>query len=371
MWEFNPESATRVGHPAPYPVELPARLIDLYTFRGDLVLDPFMGSGTTGVAAVRAERRFAGFDTDADYAEAALARIETARVDAAKDREERMAAPDPTLFVDFPKTKAAVGEDLVDFQRKSSSEGRRAQELASHLRERTGFGKDLTEKAKFTSVGVEVNFEARDAKKHRWLFDVSGAFSSSRPGLQRTDTLWKALGKAAVLATGHSDAEGESSLRYVLLTTDVPERGTAGYKALLAAQQDGPIWDVLLLSDPRTVVQLLHYASGAPRRAPARQAHRLPLRRRDPLRWLSGASASERSRSRSAPWPDHIPPRRSTRTPGGPGARCSTGSWAVRRSTWRPSRSTPSGGWRPRATRRLRAVPSPTAPSSSTVPAAT
>src|SRR5690606_26365013 len=114
---------------------------------------------------------------------------------------------------------------------------------------------------KFPAVGVEVNFEARDAAKNRWLFDVSGAFSSSRPGLQRTDTLWKALGKASVLEAGHSKA-GESRLRYVLLTTDVPERGSAGYKALLAAQQHGPIWDVLLLSDPRTVVQLLNFASG-------------------------------------------------------------------------------------------------------------
>ncbi len=49
VWEIPAESATRVGHPAPFPVELPARLIDLYTYRGDLVLDPFVGSGTTAV----------------------------------------------------------------------------------------------------------------------------------------------------------------------------------------------------------------------------------------------------------------------------------------------------------------------------------
>ena len=51
-----PESATRVGHPAPYPVELPKRLIELYTYENDVVLDPFMGSGTTAVAAVRTDR---------------------------------------------------------------------------------------------------------------------------------------------------------------------------------------------------------------------------------------------------------------------------------------------------------------------------
>jgi DNA modification methylase len=53
VWEIPAESATRVGHPAPFPVELPARLIELYTYRGDLVLDPFAGSGTAAVAAIR------------------------------------------------------------------------------------------------------------------------------------------------------------------------------------------------------------------------------------------------------------------------------------------------------------------------------
>src|SRR5207244_1392329 len=67
LWEIPAESATRVGHPAPFPVELPERLIQLFTYRDDLVLDPFMGSGTTAVAAVRTERHFAGYDTDAGY----------------------------------------------------------------------------------------------------------------------------------------------------------------------------------------------------------------------------------------------------------------------------------------------------------------
>ena len=73
LWEMAPESATRVGHPAPFPVELPLRLIDLYTYRGDVVLDPFMGSGTTAVAAVRTGRHYLGYDTDEAYAKAASA----------------------------------------------------------------------------------------------------------------------------------------------------------------------------------------------------------------------------------------------------------------------------------------------------------
>ncbi|MEL7210528.1 MAG: site-specific DNA-methyltransferase, partial [Actinomycetota bacterium] len=64
VWELPAESATRVGHPAPFPVELPERLIELYTYEGDLVLDPFMGAGTTAVAAVRTGRHYVGYDTD-------------------------------------------------------------------------------------------------------------------------------------------------------------------------------------------------------------------------------------------------------------------------------------------------------------------
>lgn len=60
LWEIPPESATRVGHPAPFPVALPRRLIELYTYEGDLVLDPFVGSGTTAVAAIRTRRHYVG-----------------------------------------------------------------------------------------------------------------------------------------------------------------------------------------------------------------------------------------------------------------------------------------------------------------------
>ena len=64
IWDIAPERASRVGHPAPYPVELPERLINLYTYRGDVVLDPFMGSGTTAVAAISTERHYLGYDTE-------------------------------------------------------------------------------------------------------------------------------------------------------------------------------------------------------------------------------------------------------------------------------------------------------------------
>ena len=75
VWHIPPESARRVGHPAPFPVELPQRLIELYTYRGDLVLDPFLGSGSTAVAAARIGRRWTGYDTDPTYVAAAVERV--------------------------------------------------------------------------------------------------------------------------------------------------------------------------------------------------------------------------------------------------------------------------------------------------------
>lgn len=79
VWEIPPERASRVGHPAPFPVALPRRLIDLYTYRGDLVLDPFIGSGSTAVAAVQSGRHYVGFDTDPTYIEMAASRIGSER----------------------------------------------------------------------------------------------------------------------------------------------------------------------------------------------------------------------------------------------------------------------------------------------------
>jgi site-specific DNA-methyltransferase (adenine-specific) len=94
VWNIAPESAKRVGHPAPFPVELPARCLRLFTYVGDLVLDPFMGSGTTAVAAVANDRRFLGFETDPAYAELAETRIATARSVRAAAPSESESEPD-------------------------------------------------------------------------------------------------------------------------------------------------------------------------------------------------------------------------------------------------------------------------------------
>ena len=89
VWQMSAESARRVGHPAPFPVELPRRCIELYTYSDEVVYDPFMGSGTTGVAAVECGRRFAGYEIDPVYQAQAMQRIAAAQLDR---RDERTAA---------------------------------------------------------------------------------------------------------------------------------------------------------------------------------------------------------------------------------------------------------------------------------------
>ena len=79
VWNFAAESARKVGHPAPFPVELPRRLIQLYTFENEVILDPFMGSGQTAIAALRSNRLYVGYEIDGKYWELAIYRIRQIR----------------------------------------------------------------------------------------------------------------------------------------------------------------------------------------------------------------------------------------------------------------------------------------------------
>ncbi len=79
VWSFASESARKIGHPAPFPVELPYRLIQLYTFEGDIVLDPFMGSGQTALAVLKAGRHYVGYEINEDYLALAKERISQAQ----------------------------------------------------------------------------------------------------------------------------------------------------------------------------------------------------------------------------------------------------------------------------------------------------
>ena len=75
IWNISPESAKKIGHPAPFPEELPYRLIELFSFTEDIILDPFMGSGTTAVSALKNNRNFIGYEINNNYVKLANNRI--------------------------------------------------------------------------------------------------------------------------------------------------------------------------------------------------------------------------------------------------------------------------------------------------------
>ena len=239
VWEIPAESATRVGHPAPFPVELPQRLIELYTYADDLVLDPFMGSGTTAVAAVRTGRRYVGYDTDSGYVRIAERRAE-------EERSRLLRAGRPVGTADTARTSARA--------------------LARAMVEQAGF-RDLREPVKLDG-GVELALSGLDAGGRRWLFDVTGSLGTVRGGLRRAEVLWRALGRAAVVHAQYP----ESPL--VLLTTEAPLPGSAGERAWRALQTADPgalgaVVDVVELESEQAPARLRKYARSG-RRARAR-----------------------------------------------------------------------------------------------------
>ncbi len=223
VWAMPPESAQRVGHPAPFPVELPEQLIRLYTFRNDLILDPFMGSGSSLVAAARLGRRYIGYDLDATYIDIARRRVE---------------------------------EEVQTHQSESpaTDDGKPAQKLAEDLLEEAGF--TIQERnRRIRKTGVTINFVATDADGATWFFDVAGAFTTYRGGLLRTEMVWKTLGRAFALKT----ARGKTPL--VVLTTHIPKHPSEGDTALRAA---GPtaLFDAIDLLSPDSLDRLQRYAKG-------------------------------------------------------------------------------------------------------------
>ena len=93
VWSFNAESATKVGHPAPFPIELPARCIKLYTFEDEIILDPFMGSGTTAIAALELNRHFVGYEIDSEYV-----RRSEKRIKLTIDRKNQQSLPEEISY---------------------------------------------------------------------------------------------------------------------------------------------------------------------------------------------------------------------------------------------------------------------------------
>lgn len=137
------------------------------------------------------------------------------------------------------------------FQSRGRREGAQVQEIARTVLEGAGFR--ITDRNVVAESGVTINYQALDRADQMWCFDVTGSFTSDRAGLRRTDTVWKALGRASVLSAG-------GFTNTVLLTTNLPERDSVGHRALQAASET--YFDALEMLSANGKKRLAVYASG-------------------------------------------------------------------------------------------------------------
>ncbi len=251
IWSIPPESAKRVGHPAPFPIELPEQLITLYTYKNDLILDPFMGSGSALIAAARLGRRYVGYDLDPTYVEMARTRVQEDSKPSVFHSSAKKRSPLTTPMFDASVDGARAADEL-DVH--SANDGKAAKKLARQLLEAAGFT-IVAESKRIRKTGVAVSFVALDQLNATWYFDVAGAFRTHRGGMQRSDVVWKSLGRASALKI----AMAKSPL--VFLTTHLPRKATEGDIALRAA---GPsaFFDVMSLLASRDTKRLERYAKG-------------------------------------------------------------------------------------------------------------
>ncbi len=218
VWQTPAESARRVGHPAPFPVELPEKLIELYTFVDDLVLDPFMGSGSTLVAASRLGRRYVGYDLDPGYVELARTRVH--------DEGEPL---------------------LLDAARVAGAKERISELLADAGFTTEGPG------VRLKGSGMVVHDVATDATGGRWVIELGGPFLRYRGGLTAVEPVWRMLGRAHALR-----GLGE---RVLVLTSELPKRRSEFDLAIRAAGPDA-VFDIIDVFDDEAVGRLRQYGAG-------------------------------------------------------------------------------------------------------------
>ena len=199
VWSIPPESAKRVGHPAPFPVELPEQLIRLYTYADDLVLDPFMGSGSSMVAAAQLGRRYVGYDLDPDYVELARERVAAAMAESGARGRSRS-----------PRHQGGARGRSGDWAEEALGEA--------------GFVVIGTDR-RIRGTGLAVDLVVADATGSSGTSSLPAPRSTHRGGLARTATVLEALGRGAVLRAA-------SDTPLLLLTPQRPRVGTDGDRAL-------------------------------------------------------------------------------------------------------------------------------------------
>ncbi len=246
VWHFASESAKRVGHPAPFPVALPERLIHMHTYENDLVLDPFLGSGSTMVAAARTGRRYVGYDLDPVYCELAKGRV-------AEELSEQagLATSLPATVETDPATKAhTTAQVLID---QFTNEGLSTNEMAKRVLSAAGFTIEKSD-VRIPDTGMIVPFVVRDAEGAQWHIDLCGTNIASRGGLNRLDTTWRAIARGSIL-------EGVGTKRLLMITPKMARPKSEQDRLIRGwlSTRNSAIFHAQLIdiSDPTSIAELL------------------------------------------------------------------------------------------------------------------
>jgi len=207
VWQIDPVSAKSIGHPAPYPIELPLRIINLYTYENDLVLDPFCGSGSTLIASANSGRIGIGFDLDEKYAEMANVRL----------------------------NQEAIQYSKKDRYSASTVAKKKVKDLAeAHLLSQ---GMSVSQSTKLTksSNGVGYDFHITDPDgKQSWV-EVAGSFAIGKSGKISSDEVLKILGRASLAK------QSKNVLQIIVLVAEYPADISLAGKYLKEAVESGLI----------------------------------------------------------------------------------------------------------------------------------
>ena len=250
VWDIEPESARRVSHPAPFPVGLPGRLIDLYTYENDLVLDPFMGSGSTLVAAARRGRRYVGYDLDPTYVDIARLRVRDEGNRRRADRDRRDRDRRPTTSTKPTTSKRA--------RRRKARPRRRSPRSCSP--------RPASRSSPRTSGCA--------APASRSTSSPPTPTTSSGTSTCRARSRARAAGCCAPTPCGRRSA-ARTCLRtklngpLVFLTSHLPRKGSEGDVALKKVAEQGGFFDAIEMRSAEGYERLRKYAAGGHSEGPA------------------------------------------------------------------------------------------------------
>lgn len=220
LWEIASERASRVNHPAPFPVELPQRLIDLYTFENDLVLDPFVGSGSSLIAANRTGRRFIGYDLDENYLAIAKARS-------------------------LKECNAMVSIEKDKIQKQSVTK------IAASLLHSSGF-LDIRKNVIIPKSGLKLSYSAKNIHGETLYFDIVGRYTNTKNGFSRSSEAHAAISRAYLAKTFNLNP-------LVCLTTYIPDNSAQQASVIFKACSDLYL-NVIDLLDEQGKFKLQMYA---------------------------------------------------------------------------------------------------------------